>query len=302
MNTPTNAVAASARHTGIQGLSLLTALGFWMLLLAAGRGHAATDSVPSGMVAIPDGFYRPLFRMPNEPERIRVPGFLLETNLVTNEDFRRFVVANPRWRRSAVRPIFADAQYLAQWAGDLDYGGDAATVGRRPVTRISWFAARAYAAWRGRRLPSTAEWELAAAAGFNTTNGAAEPEYGAMLVRWYSTPMDSQLRPVAAQRPNHYGIHDLHGLVWEWTEDFNSEMVTGDARGDTGIERQLFCGSGSFGAQDRSDYPSFIRRAFRSSLRGDYALAPLGFRCALTLPVAAQGQGVRVTDGRNEKP
>ena len=49
-----------------------------------------------------------------------------------------------------------------------------------------------------------------------------------------------------------YYVMQFHGLVWEWVADFNTAMVTGDARGDSGLERSLFCGSGSQGARDVS--------------------------------------------------
>jgi formylglycine-generating enzyme required for sulfatase activity len=75
----------------------------------------------------------------------------------------------------------------------------------------------------------------------------------------------------------------LHGLVWEWVADFNTAMVTGDARGDTGLDRQLFCGSGSQGARDVQNYPAFMRYAFRSSLKASYCVHNLGFRCAKDL-------------------
>jgi formylglycine-generating enzyme required for sulfatase activity len=72
----------------------------------------------------------------------------------------------------------------------------------------------------------------------------------------------------------------MHGLVWEWVEDFNSAMVTGESRADSGIERDLFCGSGAASASDFRDYAAFMRYAFRSSLDAKYAVSNLGFRCA----------------------
>ena len=103
------------------------------------------------------------------------------------------------------------------------------------------------------------------------------------LRQWYSTPAPSALPLVGQKRPNFHGVHDMHGLVWEWVADFNTAMVTGDARGDTGLDRQLFCGSGSEGAKDRSNFPAFMRYGFRSSLKASYTVHNLGFRCAQSL-------------------
>ena len=63
-------------------------------------------------------------------------------------------------------------------------------------------------------------------------------------------------------------------------EDFNTALVTGESRGDTGLERRLFCGAGSIGSADSKDYASFMRFAFRSSLKAAYTTKNLGFRCA----------------------
>ena len=57
-------------------------------------------------------------------------------------------------------------------------------------------------------------------------------------------------------------------------------MTTGESRADTGLERNLFCGAGAAGARDLTDYPAFMRIGLRSSLRANYAVPNLGFRCA----------------------
>jgi formylglycine-generating enzyme len=243
---------------------------------------ASVCAVEPGMVVVPAGVYRPLFRAENEPAEIAVRPFQLDVLPVTNGEFLEFVRANPRWQRSQVKRLFADETYLSHWAGDLDLGPDTANVARQPVTFVSWFAAKAYAATKGRRLPTTAEWEFAANAGFTQPDGSKEPEFTRALERWYSTPA-ATLPAVGGGRTNLFGLHDLHGLIWEWTSDFNSALVTGDARGDTGLERQLFCAGGSLDTKDRSNYPAFMRAGLRSSLKAAYAIGTLGFRCAKDL-------------------
>lgn len=238
----------------------------------------AVRGAQPGMVDIPASVYRPLFRGERDAKEVLVAAFQLDVRPVTNGEFLTFVRENSKWQRSQVKRLFADEKYLAHWAGDLDLGNVRA---EQPVTNLSWFAAKAFAAARGKRLPTTAEWELAAGAGFTVRDGSKDTDFQAEVTRWYATPSPAVL-PDVGGRANVLGVRDLHGLVWEWTSDFNSAMVTGDARGDSGLERQLFCGAGSVGAQDTGNFAAFMRFGFRSSLRAGYTVHNLGFRCAMT--------------------
>ena len=237
----------------------------------------AVRAAELGMVAIPDAVYRPLFRGEKDAKEVAVAAFQLDVRAVTNGEFLAFVREHPKWRRSQVKRLFADERYLSHWAGDLDLGTARA---EQPVTCVSWFAAKAFAAARGMRLPTTAEWEVAAGAGFTVREGAKDAEFQQAVARWYGTPSPEVLPDAGSGRANVFGVRELHGLVWEWTSDFNSAMVTGDARGDSGLERQLFCGAGSVGAKDTANFPAFMRFGFRSSLRAGYTVHNLGFRCA----------------------
>lgn len=232
------------------------------------------------MAAIPEAKYRPLFRGEKDPKEITLAAFEMDRDPVTNGEFLEFVRANPKWQRSHVKRLFADDRYLSQWAGDLDLGTARAA---QPVTYVSWFAAKAYAASLGKRLPTTSEWELAAGAGFTLVDGAKDPEFQSAVALWYATPSPAVLPDVGAGRPNYFGLRDLHGLVWEWTSDFNSALMTDDARGGTGPDRQLFCGAGSLGSSEPTNYPGFMRFGLRSSLKANYTVHNLGFRCAKDL-------------------
>jgi formylglycine-generating enzyme required for sulfatase activity len=241
----------------------------------------SSNSVPPDMAPIPGGVYRPLYRTAADLKELPVHGFYLDVVPVTNEKFLDFVRANPAWRRSQVKRIFADQLYLNNWAGDLDPGTNAAL--NTPVTYVSWFAAKAYARWQSKRLPTVAEWEYAASASNTRWDGAQDPEFKRQVLRWYSTPAPGKLPAVAQGGPNFWGVYDLHGLVWEWVLDFNTAMVTGDSRADGGLDRGRFCGAGAAGASEVSDFAAFMRYGFRSSLGADYCIHNLGFRCAKDL-------------------
>jgi len=250
-----------------------------LVLLAA---CTAAFGLAGDMAVVPGGIHRPLTRSVNEPAEVPVRAFLLDVLPVTNREFLAFVTAHPKWRRSQVGRLFADVSYLGHWAGDLDLGP--AAPPDAPVVRVSWFAAGAYARWVGKRLPSLAEWELAAAAGYVSNEGANEPEFQRDLYGWLSRPVPPVLPSVCTTRTNVHGVRGLHGLIWEWVDDFNSVLVTGESRADASLDRDLFCGAAAAGVRDTSDYAAFMRQALRSSLRANQSTTSLGFRCAQDLP------------------
>ena len=262
-------------------LKIIVVAGLALATVAARGAGLAEPAPPPGMALVPSGRYEPLFRSEKDPKEVTVEAFLLDVAPVTNAEYLEFVKANPKWKRSEVKRLFADENYLKSWADDVDFG--AANRSNAPVVQVSWFAAKAYCAWKGKRLPTTAEWEYAAAASTGRPDGRNDAQFKQQILAWYAQPSVSNLPPVAARAANFFGVHDLHGLVWEWVADFNTAMVTGDARGDTGLERKLFCGSGSEGSNDRGNYPAYMRYAFRSSLKAAYTVHNLGFRGAKDL-------------------
>jgi sulfatase modifying factor 1 len=245
--------------------------------LLVGVGSTAAEPIPAGMQRIPAGQYHPLMQ---PAEVVSLRPFWLDTVPVSNGDYLKFVRANPRWRRSQIRRIFADESYLKNWSGDLAPGSNAPAGA--PAVYVSWFAAKAYAQWQGKRLPTVAEWELAANASATRADGQNDPAFKNEVLRWYAESNATEFMPVDGGTANVYGVRNLHGLVWEWVSDFNSALSSSDS-GAGSVDGKLFCGAGAQGASDVSDYPAFMRYAFRSSLRADYCIHNLGFRCAKDL-------------------
>ncbi|HZJ09388.1 MAG TPA: formylglycine-generating enzyme family protein [Trueperaceae bacterium] len=261
------------RLTTLLATSLL-ATGLLAPAAAAQQGpqHAA---LVGEMVRIEAGEVELLFPVEGEGPA-QVEGFLIDATPVTNRQFLDFVTANPEWSPSNVPGVFANGAYLAHWSGDSDLG---TSLPDAPVTGVSWFAAAAYCEARGARLPTEAEWEYVARAGFQQRDGYAEAGFRERVLALTNSrsPTPGSVR---TGEPNAYGVYDLHGLVWEWVFDVGSGLNTADSRSEGNRRLQLVCGGGSAGAADKSDYAAFLRYAFRSGLSGNYSGGGLGFRCA----------------------
>lgn len=235
---------------------------------------------PAGMVRVAAGDYVPLYAGKGGLEQIEIAEFLMDIHPVTNADYMRFVKENPDWQRSNAKSVFAEPGYLKHWTSDTSFDPKLANA---PVTSVSWFAARKYCDCQGKRLATADEWEYAAAASETSLQGTDEPDYNKRLLEWYSKPNPTVLPDVGSTYKNYHGIWDLHGLVWEWVDDFGSALITGDSRADSETSSNFFCGSGALAASDFKDYAAFLRYGFRGSLKGNYCIRNLGFRCAQDL-------------------
>ena len=249
-----------------------------LLLALAAAPAAAETAVPPEMARIPGGRYVPLFM--NGRATVEVASFALDRHPVTRAQYLAFVRAQPRWQRGRVPGAFAERGYLASWPAPLAVG--TAEDARRPVTEVSWFAARAFCAWRGARLPATDEWEYAALASERSRDASRDPAFATRVLGLYRTPRP--VPPVVGSGfRNAYGVSDLHGVVWEWVLDFNSLLVSDDSRATGGRDHPLFCAAGVVGATDPGNYPAFLRYGFRAALEGRTTVGSLGFRCAQSL-------------------
>ena len=241
--------------------------------------HTTTAQIKD-MATIKGGTYIPLYG--TDSTAVTINSFLLDIYPVTNSAYLSFVKEYPQWKRSKIKRLFADENYLTTWEADDKFGGQLAPDA--PITNISWFAAKKYCACQGKRLPTIDEWEYAAMADENIADARKIATYNQYILEWYETPKSFN-NPIGSTFKNYWGIYDLHGLVWEWTFDFNSVLISGESRKDVDKDSNLFCGSAAVGASDLMNYAAFMRYAFRGSMKANYSVRNLGFRCAKDIKV-----------------
>ena len=105
------------------------------------------------------------------------------------------------------------------------------------------------------RLPTEAEWEYACRAGTTTRFGFGDSETSLGEHAWFMDNAEKTTHPVGEMKPNAFGLHDMHGNVWEWCDDpwhasYNGAPVDGSARLD-GVEKLRVLRGGSWRSNPR---------------------------------------------------
>ncbi|MYB66206.1 formylglycine-generating enzyme family protein [Candidatus Poribacteria bacterium] len=220
-------------------------------------------------------------------------GFFMDKYLVTNAQFKEFVDANPQWRKPQpskdhIDEIYHDGAYLEHWyENNFPRGKE-----EHPVTKVSWYAATAYAQWVGKRLPTEAEWEKAARGGlegmqypWGDTIDTTKANY---LFHIGSTT------PVGQYPPNRYGLYDMCGNVWEWCLDayqtrFYVKSPSHNPFSDNiSMENVIYyfkeintprvLRGGAWGVD-----PNGVRVAVRLKGQPEYTIQTFGFRCVMDI-------------------
>ena len=241
-------------------------------LLAYEREYAAVKARQHEMVSIPGG----TFRM----------GDLSGEGRYNERPVHSVTV--PAFRLGKYEVTFAQWDACVADGGCDGYSPDDAGGGRgnRPVINISWDDIQTYIAWlNGRtggnyRLPTEAEWEYAARAG-STTLYSWGDDIGSNRANCNDDCGDSYeyAAPVGSFPANAWGLHDMHGNVWEWVQDCWNESYQGAPTDGSAWESGV-CGQRVF----RGSSWKLNARSLRSAYRGRSARAArsylLGFRLA----------------------
>ncbi|TVP96819.1 MAG: hypothetical protein EA381_16565 [Planctomycetaceae bacterium] len=238
--------------------------------------------------------------------RVRLTkAYYLATHEVTRGDFRRFVDATG-YQTEAERDGKGGRGYTE--AGNFEQKPEYSwrnpgfeQTEEHPVVNVSWNDAIAYCAWLSEaegqtyRLPTEAEWEYACRAGTRTqfhqgddpeklvtVANVADASAKKQFPNWRTVSADDGYvfkAPVGRYSANRFGLHDMHGNVWEWCQDwygaYPSGSVTDPTGPATGSDRVYRGGSWGSSAGD-------VRSAYRGDISPSNRSNRLGFRVALS--------------------
>jgi formylglycine-generating enzyme required for sulfatase activity len=164
--------------------------------------------------------------------------------------------------------------------------------GRRPVIKVSWNEAKAYVAWlawkteKPYRLLSEAEREYVTRAGtitpywWGSSIATTQANYAARPVR---KPFERESLPVDSFAPNPWGLHQVHGNIWDWTEDCYHNSYSG-APDDGSAWTSDDCSHRVIRGGCWGYIAPFLRSASRHKISPDFRDNGTGLRVARTLP------------------
>ena len=306
---------------------------------AAYAGLPAEKGDNAGMAFIPGGTFQMGSERHQPEERfthvVRIDGFWIDRHEVTNAQFKEFADAtgyrtlaerglDPKAHPNMARDLLAPGSVVFIKPTDLRHGGritqwwqyvagtnwreptgpDSSAAGKEnyPVVHVAYEDALAYARWRGRELPTEAQWEFAARGGRegeDDWSSAFDASGKPIANTWQglfpvlNTDEDGYAgtAPVGCFPPNGYGLYDMIGNVWEWTSDWYRPNHLRDAAvnptgPDLGAVRVAIGQSPSRVIKGGShlcahNYCSRYRPAARQPQEVDLSAAHVGFRTVL---------------------
>jgi formylglycine-generating enzyme required for sulfatase activity len=156
-----------------------------------------------------------------------------------------------------------------------------------PVEQVSWDDAQEFIkrlntkTGQNYRLPSEAEWEYAARAGSPADYSFGDDPKQLSRFAWFAANSDNTTHPAGEKTANQFGLHDMHGNVWEWTQDCWNGNYTG-APADGSAWTAGDCSRRVLRGGSWNYFPQSLRAAFRNGFTTAFRNFNFGFRVART--------------------
>ncbi|MCH9812131.1 formylglycine-generating enzyme family protein [bacterium] len=146
--------------------------------------------------------------------RVKLDPFEIDIHPVTNEQFLRFLLVMEGEKDNLNHDtILLKESRIKRHGGEITIETGYA---KHPVVGVSYYGAKAYAKWAGKRLPTEAEWEAAASMG----NAKNIFPFGEEVERSQANFFSSDTTPVMSYPPSKNGLFDMVGNVYEWCSDW----------------------------------------------------------------------------------
>ena len=275
-------------------LAAAVALVAAFLLLCSEVSSSALEpkemTTPAGvrMVALPGGTFTmgdPDGEIDEHRHEVTVSPFAIDKNEVTQDEYERVMGKNPSKIKGGDNPV-----EQIRWSDAVRYCNERSRLdGLEPAYDLRTWTCRFGA--NGYRLPTEAEWEYAARAGSNTRYAFGRSGSDLKRHAWHDANSGGRPKPVQQRRSNAWGLHDMHGNVWEWCNDFYGvdyylKSPPKDPRGPASGDKKVLRG-GCW-----NSLPDACRSAYRYNENPGYTDACFGydiygFRCVK----AAQPKG-----------
>jgi formylglycine-generating enzyme required for sulfatase activity len=170
------------------------------------------------MVVIPGGTFNRGSKDGNRDEmprhQITLDSFAIDIHPTTNEQFVRFLEVMGGEKDSNHQDIIRmrDSR-IKRTGGKLSIESG---YSKHPVVGVTWYGAVAYAMWVGKRLPTEAEWEVAARGGLENVLYPTGDDIEKNQANFFSADTTA----VMSYAPNSFGLYDIAGNVYEWCHDW----------------------------------------------------------------------------------
>lgn len=172
------------------------------------------------------------------PHDVTLGNFQISKYEITNQQYAAFLNENGNQSEDGVPWIDLNGSYIDIKCRILKDGENFTVESgyeNHPVVFVTWYGARAYANWKGGRLPTEAQWEFAARGGNQSQNFTYSGSDTPGEVAWFMENAQG-INAVGQKTPNKLGIYDMSGNVYEWCRDWYDETYYGssDANSPTG--------------------------------------------------------------------